>query len=172
MNTKYVPPYLRNKKETTKVVPVVEEVISNEDNFPALGAGVATAKVFDQPTGKSFADLASTWAKDSERQKQAEDLQKQYDEHHTYVYKHPVISLPKFHNVRHFVEPEDDDLEDETYNPPVANNEEQGWVEVRPKKKARRPKTFEEKMARPPSPNENSKDETVWGGEDDETYWK
>lgn len=172
MSTKYVPPYLRNKKETTKVVPVVEEIVVTEDNFPALGSGVTTAKVFDKPDGKSFASLASTWGTEAEQQKKADELKKKYEEAQDQIRRHPVVSLPKFHNVRHFVEPEDDELEDEESSPPVANDEEEGWTEVRPKKKVRRPKTFEEKMARPPTPDENSKDDTVWNAEDEDSYWK
>jgi hypothetical protein len=171
MDSKYVPPYLRNKKETAKVVPVVEQVVS-EDNFPSLGNGVASTKVFDQPSGQSFASLATSWAKDAERVKRADDLKKQYDDYHNHLHKHPTVSLPKFHNVRHFVEPEDDDEEVENAKPSIVNNEDEGWVEVRQKKKARRPKTFEEKMARPPSPDDQSKDDTVWNGDDEESYWK
>lgn len=172
MDSKYVPPYLRNKKETAKVAPAVEQVVS-EDNFPSLGNGAASTKVFDQPSGQSFASMASNWAKDAERVKRADDLKKQYDDYHNHLHKHPTVSLPKFHNVRHFVEPEDDDEEEvETSKPSIVNNEDEGWVEVRQKKKARRPKTFEEKMARPPSPDDQSKDDTVWNGDDEESYWK
>jgi len=172
MASKYVPPYLRNKKETTKVVPVVEEIVPTEDNFPALGSGVTTTKVFDQSAGKSFASLASTWATEVEQQKKADELKKNYEDTQDQIRRHPVVALPKFQNVRHFVEPEDDELEDDQPNPPAVDKEEEGWTEVRPKKKARRPKTFEEKMARPPTPDENSKDDTVWNAEDEDSYWK
>lgn len=171
MESRYVPPHLRNKKETAKVVPVVEEVLPTETNFPTLGSGVSTTKVFDQPAGKSFANLASTWAKETEQKKQADELRKKYEDSQELNHRHPVVSLPRFHNVRHFVEPEDDE-EDEETKPPVVNNEEDGWTEVRPKKKIRRSKTFEEKMARPPTPDENSKDDTVWNAEDEDSCWK
>lgn len=173
-NTKYVPPYLRNKKQTSVVLPVVEEVKEikkTENDFPSLGSAPSSARVFDHPAGKSFATMATEWTRAAEEQKRAEELEKKDLEALDNLRKYPV-ALPRFHNVRHFVEPEDDEEEEEQVKQPVQNPEEEGWIEVKPKKKIRRPKTFEEKMARPPTPDENSKDDTVWNGEDDDTYWR
>lgn len=170
MASKYVPPQLRNKKDTAKVAPIVEEVRSIDESFPVLG-NMSTIRVAGQQTGKSFASMASEWAVDAERQKKDDDLKKHYRETLDERYNHPAISLPRFHNVRHFVEPEDD--EEEETKPTSTNNDEGGWIEVRRKNKTRRPKTFEEKLAEDELNQAEPKNEdTVWNAEDDETYWK
>lgn len=168
MASRYLPPYLRNRKDTGKIGPIVEEVKPVEDSFPTL-SNVTNIQVVKQSSGKSFASMASDWAKDSEKQKEEEGLRMRYRETTNDSHKHPVVTLPRFHNVRHFVEPEDDE---EQFNAPVANNDAEGWTEVR-HKKYRRQKTFEEKLAEDElKQNEESKDETVWNTEDDESYWK
>lgn len=170
MASRYLPPQLRNKKETGKVAPVVEEVKPVEDSFPAL-SNVNAVQVSQKHSGRSFATLASDWAKHSDREKEEDDLKKRYHQTLEEGHRHSAISLPKFHNVRHFVEPEDD--EQEETKPPATNTDEEGWIEVRHKKRNRRPKTFEEKLAEDElNQEEPPKEETVWNTEDDETYWK
>lgn len=168
MASKYLPPHLRNRKDTAKVSPILEEVKSIEEKFPAL-SNTNTVRVTEQKPGKSFASLATDWANESERQKEEDDNQRYYRQTMNDVHKQSSIPLPKFHNVRHFVEPEDDEKET---TPAMVNNDETGWIEVRRKKKDRRPKTFEEKLAEDELKEQEPKEETVWNTEDDESYWK
>ena len=173
MESRYIPPHMRNKK---KVVPEKAREPSpppsfTENDFPALSNTEKTS-VFDKKNGKSFANMATEWAAHREEQVRIEEIKKQESEQLELLRRqYRVAPLPHFHNVRHFVEPEDDENEDEekTYAP--SNPEEEGWMEVKAKKR-RKAKTFEERMNRPSTPEEGE-GETVWNGDEDEdSYWK
>jgi hypothetical protein len=169
MSSKYIPPFLRNKKESAKVSPIVEEIQSVQDTFPNL-TSKPVVQVSSQRLGKSFANLASDWANEADRQKEEDRLKDNYRVILEDGHRYSSISLPKFHNVRHFVEPED---AEEDNKPTTVSSDESGWIEVRRKKKERRPKTFEERLDEDEENVDESKnEETVWNTEDDETYWK
>ncbi len=121
-------------------------------------------------TKKTFAALAVEWdeqSKMTELQKQQEEYEKQQDMAYT---RKTVMPLPRFHNIRRFVEPED--AEETVEQPPQPSNpDDEGWTVV-DRKKYRREKTIEEKLNRPVTPDEA--DETVWNGdalEEHETCW-
>lgn len=165
---------MRNKKVVPEPAPAPapEQVLSKEEEFPTLVEN-SQIRVFGSASGKTFASLASSWAKDAEAQQAQETAKKQENETLEMLRKRRMAPLPQFHNVRRFIEPEDDVEEEEEETPKTSTDpNEQGWTEVRSKKKYRKPKTFEERMARPPTPDESNKDETVWTTADDETYWK
>lgn len=172
MESKYVPPHMRNKKVAPAPEPAPEKEIPKENDFPML-VEPKQMRVFGSANGKSFASLASSWARDAEERKVQETAKKQEEETLELLRKRRMPPLPQFHNVRRFVEESEDDVEEEEEKPKASvDPDEEGWTEVRSKKKYRKPKTFEERMARPPTPDESSKDETVWNAEDNETYWK
>jgi hypothetical protein len=164
--SKYIPPNMRNKK----VVPEPTVVEKTEENFPTF-ITTTKATVFDKKNGKTFANLASEWASKHEEDKSAEDLKNKEKEHiETLRKQYRLAPLPQIKNVRHFVEPEDDEEVTEQSNK-VSQPEEEAWTEVS-YKKYRRPKTFEERMNRPPTPEEKP-DGTVWEANDDEeSDWK
>lgn len=162
--SKYIPPNMRNKKVVLE--PLVVE--KTEEHFPTL---VTTNKVtvFATNNGKSFANLASEWASKSEEDKMAEDLKNKEKESIELLRKqYRLAPLPQINNVRHFVEPEDE--RPDQYRKNEDLNEE-GWVEVS-HYKTRKQKTFEEKLNRPPTPEEKP-DGTVWeNNEEADSDWK
>ena len=148
MSSKYVPPALRNKNShqkrnfDNKPEPPVEQpdvCEYNEANFPSLGNPKNKMAVWGG--SKSFAELASEWKikdeTENEMLKQNEEIKKTQES--TYLYRQN-IPLPKFHNVRRFIEPEDDKEQN-------VQQEESEWVLV-DRKKVRREKTVEELIAR------------------------
>jgi hypothetical protein len=139
-----------------------------EENFPVLGSTSSSVKVWGGP--KTFAVLATEWD-DKRKKDELEKKQKEIEEQETTFHKRVTAPLPRFHNVHRFVEPEDDEEDAEHPVQQKIDSEEQGWVTV-DRKKYRREKTIEEKLARPPTPEEN--DDTVWNGDahqEHETCW-
>lgn len=199
MASKYVPPAMRNaKKETVHESPKKfeprrnykpqweveresnEEVVKQkaleeekgreltDNNFPRLVALPTKLSVWGG--SRSFADLANEWkektVEDEISKKNAED---EKNEERTYVYRQN-LPLPKFHNVRRFVEADD---EEDSYveAAPQANptDDDSGWTLV-DRKKVRREKTFEEKLAA----HAETTDDSVWNAdapEEHETCW-
>lgn len=135
----------------------------NEQDFPRLGNEPAKIKFWDGQ--KSFASLAVECAKKAE---EAEIFKKykEIEETKKKVFRSVNTPLPVFHNVHHFVEPEDEPKEEKKN----SLEEEDGWIKVQ-NRKQRRQKTFEERMNRPTTPDEN---ETNWNDEqpaEHETCW-
>lgn len=154
-SSKYIPPHLRNNRVEPSTETTVQE------------AAPKTASKWGDK--KSFASLAVEWdehSKLAELEKQQQEHEKQQD---MVFNRKTVMPLPRFHNVRRFVEPEE--IEEETEEKPtVSNPDDEGWTTV-DRKKYRRQKTIEEKANRPPTPDQ---DETVWDGnglEEHETCW-
>lgn len=140
-----------------------KSIENNEENFPSLNRVV---KPSTWSTGsKTFAQLANEWsekAKEEELTKQVETEEEQ----RSVIRPRYNHALPKFHNVHRFIEPEDEEVEEQI---PVSTHEDDGWVTVQ--RKARREKTIEEKFNRPETPPEDS----VWNADDQlndhETCW-
>lgn len=136
-----------------------------EENFPVLGNLNSSVKVWGGE--KTFATLANEW-NDKMQKEEIEKKQKDVEHQETVFHKRSTAPLPRFHNVHRFVEPEDDEQSTQYQK---VDPEEEGWVTV-DRKKYRREKTLEEKLARPPTPEENG--DTVWDGnapEEHETCW-
>jgi hypothetical protein len=164
---------LEKEEEERKAVLQQEELEKKkeftEENFPTLGSAPTGVKVWGGQ--KTFASLAVEWNKKAE-QDEIEQKQRERDEEDVMSTRRSNVPLPRFHNVHRFVEPEDYDenLEEEDVSQQPPNPEDQGWTVV-DRAKRRRQKTFEEKMNRPPTP-EN--DDTVWNGDaayEHETCW-
>lgn len=182
----YVPPHLRNNKTQTddqrkpryqsnrryekpqwQVQEEAEQakrkekqeqgMEDNETNFPALSLGGPKATF----TKKSFADIALAGHEKSERESQKKMIEEKY---HMDRFN---IPLPVFHNVGHFVEPEDEQFNDQ----PKKQKSEDGWVTVDRSKKFKK-KTTEDRPLTPEEEKEE-RDNTVWGQqlEEHETCW-
>lgn len=170
MSSKYVPPAMRNKqnqqRKFEKSQPPVEEpkvCEMNDTNFPALGE--VPKKVTVWGGTKSFAELASEW-KDKD---DSDELVKQHEEQKksqqpTYTYRQNV-PLPKFHNVRRFIEPED---VEESAKPIDKKEDDEGWTVV-DRTKVRREKTFEERIAQL---EKNAKNESMESNEQTEQEYE
>ncbi len=139
------------------------QIENNEQTFPRLGNDPAKMKFWGGT--KTFASLAIECAKKAEQ----EEIFKKYKEIEKTkkkVFHNVVTPLPVFNNVRHFVEPEDEPNQ-QKINP---LEEEDGWIKVQNKKR-RREKTFEEKVNRPVTPEENETNINNNDNEDYKTCW-
>lgn len=148
MSSKYVPPAMRNKprkpesRDKPQPPPEQPKVCElNDTNFPELVKPKNSMSVWGGT--KSFAELANEWKSKDESDeilKQSEERRKTQES--AYVFRQN-IPLPKFHNVRRFIEPEDD----QDYNRSNDQQEESDWILV-DRKKVHQEKTFEEKIAK------------------------
>jgi hypothetical protein len=152
--SKYVPPHMREKKQEAK-----QEAGPSADEFPSLGNVRSSTVVWG---GKKFSQVASELEEkrlEEERQKMVQEN----EEKKTVMINRFHAPLPRFNNVGHFVEPEEDEA------PKAEEAPSDGWTLVY--KKPRREKTLEEKLNRPPTPEES----TVWqpdDGELNENCWE
>ena len=173
----YVPPHLRNKapESTTQNLrrnnnyrykyrrndpsPVEDTTkpltIDNDDNnFPSLGGASSATKSW---SGRKFTELATEWKAEEDQKKAEKELEKKGE---TYEF-----ALPKFNNIHHFHEPEDQEEEQEE-----EKQEESEWVEVKKKVRVKKSvldyteKDFEK---------DDKNDDTCWGDnrEEYETCW-
>lgn len=137
-----------------------------EDNFPALGEPSSRLTIWGG--AKSFATMAVEWDEKSKKEEiENKEQQEKEDEQTTIFRRRNAMPLPQFHNVHRFVEPEDE--EEEQISKPTSV-EDDGWVTV-DRRKYRRQKTIEERMARPPTPENDS---SVWNNdapEERDTCW-
>jgi len=180
--SKYVPPHVRNapkpqerfrrrndeyreqrRREEDEVQKKEEQSReNNEQNFPTLITRLS-APSWSVGT-KTFAQLASEW---SEKSKEEELLKKDEEESKNTLQQRYTHSLPKFRNVRRFVEVEDQPQSSETSEEEQIEDE---WKVV-VHRKPRREKTIEEKFSRPITPPQDS----VWNADDhpneNETCW-
>lgn len=116
-----------------------------DKNFPPLGNSVAKTW-----TGRKFSELAQEWKAAKEESDFIDKVKKAEDET-------PAFVLPKFRNVKHYVEREKE----------VENKPTDGWTTVN-SRRIRREKVvnLDEKYPEPP-------DESVWSNDkgDHETCW-
>ena len=184
-SNKYVPPHLRNKpqqqqeqrpryqnnrsyekprwqvleeqEEATRKEKQDQGMENNEQNFPALSTAVPKATF----TKKSFAEIAVAGHEKSEQ----DALKKTVEE--KYRNERFNVPLPIFHNVRNFVEPEDE-LEDDV---PKKQKDQDGWVTV-DRKKCHKKKTIEELVQQDEEQQKQSEENTVWyDQESHQTCW-
>lgn len=173
--SKYIPPHLRNKQNAAEVfsaAPAAPEPPKEkpyEEQFPALKGTVPNSVKVWGGEG-SFADKAREWSLHDKTRKQEEEEAKRDNE---MVNSFRSRNLPRFHNVRRFVE---ETYEEDDNNEQTENNDEECWTTVGHNRKAKKQKTVEEivreKMAKD-SGSEGENDDTVWNQEKqpNETYW-
>jgi hypothetical protein len=124
----------------------------NPDEFPSLVNSRSSTVVWG---GKKFSQVASELEEKRLEEERQKMVQENEEKTNTMINRFHT-PLPRFHNVGHFVEPEEDEAPNEQEEP------SDGWTLV--DKKARREKTAEEKLNRPPTPEES----TVWQADNDE----
>lgn len=167
MSSKYVPPAMRKKEQPAAAPPPPPEK-KFEDEFPVLSNAPTSRRVWGGPT--SFADKAREWRVKAERDAEVEAARKKAE-----LEARPpsvVRVLPKFHNVRRFVEPEEERPTEEPKTE-ATNDEDSGWTLVEKKVRKKRKTLTEiadEEFAKA-SDEENS--ESVWNDEKElhETCW-
>jgi len=179
MASKYVPPHIRNKpaQETSapsrvnrrryqpEPEPVKEpepKLDFSDKSFPQLGCSVTTEPKWAGK--KSFASLATEW-------KEADETTQVSSQAETYT----EFKLPRFTNVRHYVEVEEERCSEEERAKPAPEDaeEDDGWEEVKAKpRKVHREKTIEERIAEEEAA-EQEKAGTCWNEDGDEptTVW-
>ena len=142
-----------------------------EENFPSLGGNKPIVQSGSIWAGsQKFSELAAEWKSTDEQRKEEEDRQNNptgnktsYDE---------VFQLPRFRNVRRFIEPENDYCEEIDLPTVDPIPEEEEWTVV-DNRKYRKPKPeFDFSEEGLDNYDENEEDGTVWGAaEEHETCW-
>jgi len=130
----------------------------SDKSFPQLGCSVTTEPKWAGK--KSFASLATEW-KESDETTQVSSQAETYTE----------FRLPRFTNVRHYVEVEEERCSEEERAKPAPEDaeEDDGWEEVKAKpRKVHREKTIEERIAEEEAA-EQEKAGTCWNEEGEET---
>jgi hypothetical protein len=185
-SNKYVPPHLRNKpqveeerkpkyqntrryeKPRWQVLEEEEEanrkqkqeqgMVDNDENFPSL----STTVVKTHSVKKSFAEIALAGHEKSEQEAMKKSIEEKY---RTERFNVP---LPIFHNVRNFVEPEDDGITDQ----PNSHQTQDDWITV-DRKKHRNKKSIEEIIEGEEHQEQVNQENTVWGEqlEEHQTCW-
>lgn len=173
-NSKYLPPHLRNKQKVAEVfsappAPEPPKEKPYEEQFPALkGTLPNTAKVWGGEG--SFAEKAREWSLHDKMKKQEEEEARKDNE---MVNNFRSRNLPRFHNVRRFIEEDNEEQDD---NPKQDEKNDDDWTTVEYTRKPKKQKTVEEivreKMAKD-SGSEGENEDTVWNQEKqpNETYW-
>jgi hypothetical protein len=185
-SNKYVPPHMRNKpqvqeeerkpryqntrryeKPRWQVLEEEEEIKrkqkqeqgmeDNDQNFPSLSTSVVKTAFVK----KSFAEIALAGHEKSEQEATKKSIEEKY---RTERFNVP---LPIFHNVRNFVEPEDDGSMDE----PKTHQTQDDWITV-DRKKHRNKKTIEE-IVKEDEQEQLNEENTVWSEqlEEHQTCW-
>jgi hypothetical protein len=125
-----------------------------------------TGKPVSKPswTGKKFSELATEW-------KDSDDMNAIMQENTLGERRHETLILPRFNNIRHYVDDPPPAYEDHYEESPSGPVEDDGWVRVEKKARVKREKSFEELEEE--YNNEGEQDETVWndGPEEHETCW-
>jgi len=159
---------LEEKKRKEKEEKDLKNCELTDSNFPTLGAPVSKTRVWGGE--KSFASMAVEWEHQKKKEEDEKKQQKQEEQAHNQYRRHNV-PLPQFHNVRRFIEPEDEVEEESKHDP--SKNDDGGWTFV-DRKKIRREKTVEEKFAQAAQSLDQEDDNTVWGEtapQEHETCW-
>lgn len=175
--SKYVPPHLRNKQKAAEVFsaapPEPPKQKPYEEQFPALKGTVPnSAKVWGGEG--SFADKAREWSMHDKMKKQEQDEARIEND---MVNNMRHRNLPRFHNVRRFVEEDapKDQYDDETEQE-ATEDDGDAWTTVQNKRQIKKRKTVEEivkeKLAKDYG-SDGENDDTVWNEEKqpNETYW-
>jgi hypothetical protein len=197
-SSKYVPPQMRNKKETVEEKPrpsfrrtyqksqwelekeeterkqVLEQQELEkkreftDENFPSISSNAPRDSAWGGK--KTFAALAVEWDAKA-KEDEIKQKQQEKEEQVTQFQRRANVPLPQFHNIHRFVEPEDETEQQDESPVKATDPAEEGWVTV-DRRKYRRQKTIEEKLNRPPTPEPG---DSVWNGdsreETDATCW-
>jgi len=160
--------YLEDKNGNRKELP--SKLSLDKNQYPSLGNTTVTSST--RIWSKPFVRVTEEFKTKSEEEKQKQEEERK-EKLAQIKYEKSQMQLPHISNIRHYVEPED---EDEDYEQEPEHEKEQQpnsddeWVTV--KKKLKRKLTIEEKLARPPTPEET----TDWDNQNEvneyETCWE
>lgn len=171
MSSKYVAPAKRKIEKPAEAPPPPPPEKKFEDEFPALTSAPTVRRVWGGST--SFAEKAREWSEKAQKDAEEEAALKKAE----LSERPPSIArvLPKFRNVRRFVEPEDFEnaSEEEASKPEAANDEESGWTLVeRAVRKKRKTLTeiADEELAKA---SDEEQGDSVWNEDKElhETCW-
>lgn len=170
MSSKYVPPAMRKKEQPSVAPPPPPPEKKYEDEFPSLAPTPTTRRVWGGTT--TFAEKAREWSEHADREAKELELRKKTElESQT---RSTVRVLPRFHNIRRFVEEEEEPEKEEMTKSTTSNDEESGWTLVERKVRKKRKTLSEiadEEFAKE-SEEENS--DSVWDNDEKalhETCW-
>lgn len=177
MSSKYIVPSQRNQL-VQQQVNTTNEYQFKEEDFPPLSTAQKVT-VFANKPGITFANLAKQWSDVHMEQMVINELKQKQEEELEKIRVTSRVQLPKFKNFHRFIDTQETNENnviierEEEEQPVVQNNEEdEGWIEVKPKKRNRRKAkpSIEELANRPPTPEEEPNEETVWN-ENDYSDW-
>lgn len=168
-NSKYLPPHLRGKKlNAVEVFAPIPQEKPFEKEFPQLTKPANTMKVWGG--SETFAEKARKW-NEHDKLKQFEQEEKIREEALLNTMSSTRI-MPRFHNVRRFIEEESEEDED-TEKPNTEDTD--GWtlVEKKQVKQKTAEQIFQEKLDKNSDSQGSNNDDTVWNDEkpSNETYW-
>ena len=135
----------KTKSHEEEILKIVEE--RTEEHFPSLGGNVARENVWNG--GKKFSELAAEW-KESDKPIEVVVV----EDKRSFV-------LPKFNNIRNFID-------DEIPRPTPLPVAEDGWTEVKTKKKFKGPDDFKSIFDEEGNLLE---EETVWNNQEEDSCW-
>lgn len=166
MSSRYVPPAMRkNEKPAVAPPPLPPPEKKFEDEFPALGSAPTTYRVWGGTT--SFAEKAREWSEKAQKEADDEATRKKVElETHSVP---TVRALPRFRNIRRFVEPEEQ--QEEAIKPTSAEDDEWTLVEKKVRKKRKTLTEIADEDLEKESEEETS--DTVWNDDKElhETCW-
>lgn len=163
MSSKYVPPAMRKKERHPAESSPPPPEKKYEDEFPSLTTAPAPYRVWRGPA--SFAEKANEWSVQAEKEAKELELLKKIDMEPTP--QPSVRPLPRFHNIRRFVEEEP---EEEETSKPASNEDESGWTRVERKTRKKRKSIGElvdEEIAKNAT---EGTDESVWNNDEKELH--
>lgn len=174
--TKYIPPHLRNRMPAAEVFAAeAPNPKPYEQEFPALKSKSAhTVKVWGG--SESFANKAREWNDEDKIKKQEDDFRRRQDE----LSSSNILPriLPRFNNVRRFVDEEESEEDDDKPEQKKSDNDDWTFVENRQAKKQKTPEQlFQEKLSKEELENDSESGHnhtSVWNNDEkqsNETYW-
>jgi hypothetical protein len=169
MSSKYVPPALRKKQEVAPPIPPPEKNFDHE--FPSVLAAPTSQRVWGGTA--SFADKAREWQLQSDKDSEDTELRKKVES--DAQFPSIIRVLPKFNNVRHFVEHDesDGDSGDELPKQAPPPGDDSGWTLVERKLRKKRKTLTEIADDDLAKQSDDEHEDSVWNDEKQlyETCW-
>jgi hypothetical protein len=170
MSSKYVPPAMRKKEKAAPAPPPPPPPPEKkfEDEFPTLTSAPPAVRVWGGTT--TFAEKAREWSEQAARDAEEALARKQAEAE--VRPPNAARALPRFHNVRRFVEQEEE-VEEEENDYVKPNDEDSGWTLVE-RKARKKPKSLtqiaDEELAKA---SDEDRGDSVWNDDKElhETCW-
>lgn len=170
MSSKYVAPAKRVKVQPVVEPPPPPPEKKFEDEFPVLTSAPTVQRVWGGPT--SFAEKAREWNEKSQKDSEEAEARKRAE---IEVRPSAVRILPRFHNVRRFVEQEEpeEELLDDSTKPASMEDDESGWTLVERKVRKKRKTLTEVADEELTKISDGEQSDSVWDNDKElhETCW-